>query len=65
MATEECNLNNEAKSISKVDRHRCHETKNDKKEFEQDLNLENLFKEKSNVMTDPSRLYQLLTDMKL
>ena len=44
MATEERNLNNEAKSISKVGRHHCDETKNDNKEFEQDLNLDSLFK---------------------
>ena len=44
MATEERNLNNVAKSISKVDRHHCDETKNDNKEFEQDLNLDSLFK---------------------
>ena len=55
MATEERNLNNEAKSISKADRHHCHETKNDEKEFEQDLNLDSLFNEKSSVMTDPSQ----------
>ena len=67
MATEERNLNNEVKSISKIDRHHCHETKNDEKEFEQDLNLNSLFNKKSSVMTDPSQqmTYQLLTDMKL
>ena len=61
MATEERNLINEAKSISKVDRHQCHDTKNDEKELEQDLNLDSLFNEKSSVMTDPSQQMTLST----
>ena len=52
VATEERALENETKSISKVDEHHCHETKNNKKEFEQDLTFDSLIKEKNNVMTD-------------
>ena len=61
MATEERNLNNEAKSISKVDRLHCHETKNDEKKFEQDLNWDSLFNERSSVMTDPNQKMTLST----